>query len=695
MKNVFKTTSSFIKIALLVGVVGFTVLGSNFDKSLTGAFLTSSITAINNPIGANIPSPSPSPSPTPEPTRTVSGLKFHDQNEDGIHDSGEDGLQGWTIYAATQTASLTVDAMSTPPVSTPVLASGETYIIRVAGTYFANDNIFADAMYSDRNNSGTWTDSVQNYEGYGPTLLDLQIDGVSPSWGEYNADHTYWIPVVGTGASKSLEIYDLNNGDNNTGSLSVSVYHVFASDVTDDAGNYSITVPATSDTIYVFEQMQSNWLQTLPGASNYYYEMVATDGSITRDFGNVTIDPTGNLQLTKYVCDQNATVSTAQRPDAAGNFAVPANCELQGGARFGYIFQEDKTDNSPPYPGLTDSTPFTPIGGSTNGSGVLLASLIPSEGRYMLAELNEGNQRIADDQLLGFLCTGDSGIYTNNYEATFVPTDGTAYCAVFNRVPDTSVVLNEILPDPQSTDSANMPQGEWVELFNNSSFPIDVNGWVISASSSSVLTVTAGNSDNNGNPFDSGETIVPAGGELVVYRDGSGTFSMNEAGDTINLYNGPVIGSELIDSHTYTGPIAEEKTLARIPDGTGAWVDPIAQPGRPNTNDVEDLEPFVNIWQQDSNHVIIGIFEGLGHTSADYTVTYTRNTTTTPIQEQLQGAVTITNNNLYIFDLFLGTTTTGGTKTHHTDISNVQLDVLLHGGDISMPEANFEGSWAE
>ena len=39
------------------------------------------------------------------------------------------------------------------------------------------------------------------------------------------------------------------------------------------------------------------------------------------------------------------------------------------------------------------------------------------------------------------------------------------------------IKLNEIMPDPAGDDNAPMPNGEWVELYNQGSWPVDVNGW--------------------------------------------------------------------------------------------------------------------------------------------------------------------------------------------------------------------------
>jgi len=50
------------------------------------------------------------------------------------------------------------------------------------------------------------------------------------------------------------------------------------------------------------------------------------------------------------------------------------------------------------------------------------------------------------------------------------------------------------------------------------------------------LSIGASNSDNDDDPGDSGETIVPTGGGLKVYRNGDGDFALNDAGDRVELW---------------------------------------------------------------------------------------------------------------------------------------------------------------
>ena len=147
------------------------------------------------------------------------------------------------------------------------------------------------------------------------------------------------------------------------------------------------------------------------------------------------------------------------------------------------------------------------------------------------------------------------------------------------------VVLNEYLPNPAGDDGDPKPLGEWVELYNLTSSPVDVAGWTLYDSlDSHPLTISVANSDNDGDTGDGGETIVPANGFLVVYLDGaygSGWLN-NSGGDEVRLYRGGVGSASLADATSYVGSAPVGKSYARIPDGTGAWVDPIPTPGLPN-----------------------------------------------------------------------------------------------------------------
>lgn len=194
-----------------------------------------------------------------------------------------------------------------------------------------------------------------------------------------------------------------------------------------------------------------------------------------------------------------------------------------------------------------------------------------------------------------------------------------------------NIVLNEFLPNPDvsangmnlGNDASNMPLGEWIELYNNGNDPVDVAGWFMtdaSGGAGNTHAVIAGSVTNTG------QTVIPGHSWLVVYLNKP---SLNNTGDSIFLYTGTSTGSVLIDSYTYNNPgdfceqepspgdtnatstpsgtpgngqgadcsdnqVPENKSYARIPDGTGPWIDPIPTPGASN------VEQIITLPQQDA-----------------------------------------------------------------------------------------------
>lgn len=169
-----------------------------------------------------------------------------------------------------------------------------------------------------------------------------------------------------------------------------------------------------------------------------------------------------------------------------------------------------------------------------------------------------------------------------------------------------TIVLNEFLPNPEGiaydfdfgNDYSDGPQGEWVELYNNGPAPVDLAGWYILDAAANKIPITIFNTQF-------GSTIIPAGGWLVVYMNDA---ILNNGGDVVKLYNS---SDFLVDSYAYANhevcsyeptpgeknelsgtigscnPVPPNKSYARIPDGLGAWYDPIPTPGIRNTLAVE------------------------------------------------------------------------------------------------------------
>ncbi|PJE67567.1 hypothetical protein COU95_01710, partial [Candidatus Shapirobacteria bacterium CG10_big_fil_rev_8_21_14_0_10_40_9] len=234
---------------------------------------------------------------------------------------------------------------------------------------------------------------------------------------------------------------------------------------------------------------------------------------------------------------------------------------------------------------------------------------------------------------------------------------------------DFGVVLNEFLPNPVGDDKASKPGGEWVKLYNNSPSPKDVSGWVLyDTYDSHVLVIDVSNSDNNGNPSDSGETVVPAGGILTVYRDGDGDFELNNTGgDTVRLYNAPISsGGVLVDSFTYKIAVNEGKSFKRQPDGTGAWKDP-------------EVEPFVDFYLQPEKAAVGFKASGISqYQKLNYEISYQAREK----EEGIMGTINLSGEEEITRDSFtLGTCSTGGTCVYHSGIDVIHLKIILENLD--------------
>ncbi|MCK5096338.1 MAG: lamin tail domain-containing protein, partial [Candidatus Pacebacteria bacterium] len=172
------------------------------------------------------------------------------------------------------------------------------------------------------------------------------------------------------------------------------------------------------------------------------------------------------------------------------------------------------------------------------------------------------------------------------------------------RLTSRMIVLNEFLPRPDGEaygfdfgdDSSNMPQGEWVEIYNNSNYAFDLAGWYIKDSLESEINKIM-ITDLNTVPA---TTMIGAKSWLVVYMNKA---VLNNTGDTVKLFNN---NDELIDHYAYSShdhceleptpgdensdttgdgsceSVPPNKTYARIPDGVGEWVDPVPTPGGAN-----------------------------------------------------------------------------------------------------------------
>ena len=140
----------------------------------------------------------------------------------------------YTVQAecdSTPLDTVTVYALDVPVATSSVpFENGKIYKLKASGTAWANEYIEFDAKYSFNNGDGgaastSWTDSVLHYENWGPSLLDLYVNGNNIDWGAYQSSHVYEKKITGTGTPATFwfqinDFYPQNDFDQ----LTVDIY---------------------------------------------------------------------------------------------------------------------------------------------------------------------------------------------------------------------------------------------------------------------------------------------------------------------------------------------------------------------------------------------------------------------------------------------------------------------------------------
>ncbi len=216
--------------------------------------------------------------------------------------------------------------------------------------------------------------------------------------------------------------------------------------------------------------------------------------------------------------------------------------------------------------------------------------------------LEDGNDTVIDQTPVAPWTAGANGTLRQSMERNDIPGDGTiaanwhtCVSGAANGAPYwntvgsnfgtplaanlSPIVMNEFVPNPIGDDSANKPEGEWIELYNILDMPIDVVDWYFTNRNDDVVTIVADRTAD-------GTTLVPGKGTLVVYLEES--FLDNDK-DTLSLFAPAGLPETLSDDiredivkYEDVSLLPEGKSFARFPDGEGIWLDPEATPGAEN-----------------------------------------------------------------------------------------------------------------
>ena len=161
-------------------------------------------------------------------------------------------------------------------------------------------------------------------------------------------------------------------------------------------------------------------------------------------------------------------------------------------------------------------------------------------------------------------------IYDNNFFVT--PTPGAPNPGIIST--NSGVVINEVLAANQTIRELDGSTPDWIELYNLGSTNVDLGDYSLSDASLLPRKYV----------FASG-TIIPPGGYLRLYCDGSLTnsatntgFNIKAEGGSVYLFGRLAAGGTLLNAVTY-GLQATDFSISRMPNGTGNWALTLPTPG--------------------------------------------------------------------------------------------------------------------
>jgi len=131
----------------------------------------------------------------------------------------------------------------------------------------------------------------------------------------------------------------------------------------------------------------------------------------------------------------------------------------------------------------------------------------------------------------------------------------------------TKIKINELLPDPQGYDNAPMPNGEWIELYNEGDNSANLNGFYFQDVSNRKLYISSTTTYNT--------TIQPKS-YLTVYANGFSGLLNNEGYEKIILFSN---NSILVDEVSYSNS-QEGVSWSKL---TNSWTETPPSPGNINT----------------------------------------------------------------------------------------------------------------
>lgn len=525
----------------------------------------------------------------------VEGRKYHDLDKNGSLSVGDFGIEGWNIELRDASSTLLATAVTdnTGYYSFSLLDPG-TYTV-LEETRDGWEATSASTTSAVIITNETITANFFNYDtGFAcvpipisfPAGLAVQAGGETSG----NDDITVASNVTINGNVRSNdELEKIGGGSNRTVNGDVTVVNTVESGFTVSGSIATGTPP-----LPLPDAMIATW-QAMAQAGG------TVNGTFTFPTGTVGIT-LGPTEIMGDLVFDSSNAATIKGPVyVRGNLSIGSNSTITQDPAFGDQFAAIVVDGT-----IDIGSNVAFVGSGTSGAFLLISTHAAVAGIDAAIETSSNNSDLGDVVL--YASNGDIHINSNRTILAAFAAHGTGADSDDNgairldsnvtvnyralpttiscgpRQPfetTTHVLINEFMPNPSGSDQGTAGgalDGEWVELFNPTNVPVSVAGWVLYDNvDTHALPITAANTNTGG-------TTVPAYGYLVVYRDGNTVFELNNATpDSVRLFSGAIgSGGVLVDSHSYTAEAPDNKSFARIPDGSANWIDPDATPGDSN-----------------------------------------------------------------------------------------------------------------
>jgi hypothetical protein len=441
---------------------------------------------------------------------TKTGVKFDDLNANGVKDTNDPGLSGWTILAFADNGDgvLSAAELAAGAVATSVTNGSGNYSLTLKpGTYVVEEVSQAGWTQSAPGNGGTYAvtltsgqiESGNNFGNYqqatksGIKFDDL--DGTGPG-------------TTGPGLSGWTILAFADNGDGMLTANEISAGAV-ATSVTNGSGNYSLTLKPGK--YVVVEESQAGWTQSVPTGT----DRVIPSGTGLGDFGYAVTLTSGQIESNNNFGNfQQATKSGVKFNDLNLNGVQDSGEPGLVGWTI-YAFADTNGDGILEQNEYTAGAKATSV---TNGTGSYSLTLNP--GKYIVVEAQQSgwlqssptldvvaatNTNLADG---GFAITLTSGqVEKNNNFGNFQPGRGPLTPGFWCNH---EWAWNGVLGDePKNVNSLVGSANSFVLSAKDVLIPVDSNGdGVINANDQKGILI--GDANHNG---------ITDPGEVTVFID--------------------------------------------------------------------------------------------------------------------------------------------------------------------------------